>query len=508
MHTRIQYYLLYTIVLFCFFPGWSYAAEVSLSPSTGSYAAGQSFTVAVRVNPQGKSVNAVESTLTFDTSKVSVVSVSKTGSVFSLWTTEPTFSNTAGTIQFGGGSPSPFSVPSALVSITFRAVAEGSATIDFKSASVLAADGLGTDVWSNSVKGIYTITAATTVTPSPTPDTTPTPTPTDTGTIKKPADGGDNAAITYGDPPVAPEIGSKIFLDPDIWYATSTGLFTWTLPFDVNVLALDVSTTTGVEPTTLHKPPISEFLLTPATLADGVQYLNVRYKNLVGWGAITHRMVKVDTTAPLPFTINVRAGNTPNTFPLLVFEAHDPTSGIDKYELTIADHEPVTVTPDEARLGYLLSNLVDGTYTVKVIAFDKAGNKTESKTPLLITAGWRPKVETDKKSPLLALFTFTNTLITSLLLLIIAFIVYLIYERKQFSRKETRLRKETKEIQDQMEKIFSALRDEIHDQIKSITRKPRFSKNERLAVDNLENAIEVSETLIEKEIADVQKILK
>ena len=53
-----------------------------------------------------------------------------------------------------------------------------------------------------------------------------------------------------------------------------------------------------------------------------------------------------------------------------------------------------------------------------------------------------------------------------------------------------------------MEKIFSALRDEIYDQINTITKRKRLSKNEKEAVEGLTQALEVSETLIEKEIND------
>ena len=59
-----------------------------------------------------------------------------------------------------------------------------------------------------------------------------------------------------------------------------------------------------------------------------------------------------------------------------------------------------------------------------------------------------------------------------------------------------------------MEKIFSALRDEIYDQIVTITKRPRLSAKEKEAVEGLHQALEVSETLIEKEISDVKKILK
>lgn len=495
-HTTIRQIYITGAIFAVFFFGFSmaaYAADVLVSPSTGSYNTGQTFTATIRANPQGQSVNAVEATLTFDTSTLTVVSVSKTGSVFSLWTTEPTFSNTAGTIGFGGGSPTPFSTQSTLVTVTFRGKTEGTASVDFKDASVLAADGLGTDVLSNMVNASYTITAA--ATPPPQDDTPADDTPSD-------------AAIAFGDPPRAPEIGSKTFLDPEVWYATSTGLFTWELPFDINEVSADVSTSSEFEPVTSYDPPIEEYLLTSEQLADGVQYLNVQFRNQVGWGAIAHRKIQVDTTPPEPFTINVRAGNTANSFPLLIFDAEDVTSGIERYELTIAEREPVEVTPDEAQLGYLLSELVDGTYTVKVIAYDRAGNVTESTTPVLITAGWLPPQESIEESSFFGFLTFVNIFILLLVLLIIALLGYLIYERRQFSRKETRLRKETKEIQDQMEKIFSALRDEIHEQIKAITKKPRLSKKEKVAVEGLGSALEVSETLINKEIVDVQKILK
>ncbi len=505
-HNTVSIPLKVLFVLMVFFGSLSvaYAAETQVTPSTGTYSKGQTFTSTMRVNPAGKSVNAVEATLTFDTSKLSVVSVSKTGSVFSLWTTEPTFSNTQGTIQFGGGSPTPFTAQSTLVVVTFKVVGEGDAVVDFKTASVLAADGLGTDVYSGSAKATYTLTAA-----AETPTPTPTPTPTETPVEDVPVDEGPtDATIAFGDPPRAPLVSSKTFIDPDTWYASTTALFTWDLPFDVNGMFLEIATSSENVPTTEIDPPVSELQLNDELLQDGVQYLSIRFKNQVGLGAVTNRKIMIDTEAPLPFTINVRAGNSTSSFPTLHFDAKDETSGIDHYELTVADKEPVEVTPDEARLGYLLGELTDGTYTVKVIAIDKAGNKTESSTPLLITAGWVKPTEANASSSFWSIFSARNLFVVTLLLLIMSLVGYIIYARKQYTKREALLRKETKEIQDQMEKIFSALRDEIYDQINAITKRPRLSRQEKEAVQNLSSALEVSETLIEKEITDVQKILR
>lgn len=473
------------------------AAEVAVSPSTGSYGANQTFTVTIQANPQGKSINAVEAELSFDKTKLSVVSVSKTGSAFSLWTTEPTFSNTAGTISFGGGSPSPFSTRSNLVSVTFRAVAEGSAAVTVTDASVLAADGMGTDVYTAPVNGSYTVTAAT----APTPTTPTSETPT------APA-GTDSDTITFGDPPRAPEAGSTVFLDPETWYAVKTGLFTWEVPFDVDEMALDIASTSDYEPVTVYDPPIEQLSITEDMLVEGVQYFTMRYKNPVGWGGILHRKIMIDSMAPQPFTINVRAGNSQTAFPLLTFDAKDETSGIRMYTLQIGDNEPIELTPDQAQIGYLLGSLTDGTYTVKVIASDFAGNKRESSTAVLITAGWQPPVEVVIASTIWDFFKGKNLAIMLLLFTIIGQFAYATYLRKQHEQKEQKLRKETREIQDQMEKIFSALRDEIYDQINTITKRERLSKKEKEAVAGLTQALEVSETLIEKEITDVSKILK
>jgi hypothetical protein len=469
------------------------------------------------VNPAGASVNAVEASLKFNPAVLSVVSISKDGSVFSLWTTEPTFSNTAGTISFGGGSPSPFTAQSNLINVTFRTVAVGSGSLTVNTGSVLAADGKGTDVYKNGSSGTFTVAAGATPTPTPTPTPADTPKP-----VKTPADttkstasnsgSSSDKAIVFGDPPRAPEVGSQAFLDPETWYKTTEGTFTWTLPFDVNVVAVELATSSDNQPDT-HKtavmdPPTSEFKVTKDTIHDGIQYLSIKYKNQVGWGAVLNRKIKVDTTAPEPFTIDVRAANSTTGFPLLNFAASDTTSGIDYYDLTIADKEPIRVTPDEAKLGYLLKELVDGTYTVKVVAYDKAGNSQESTVAVLITAGWIKPTDIVKQASIWDLLTATNLFIAFLFLIIIFQFAYLWYDRKQNKIREEKLRRETREIQDQMEKIFSALRDEIYDQINLISKRPRLSKKEKEAVEGLNQALEVSETLIEKEINDVKTILK
>ena len=494
----------FVLLFFSAFLNTALAATLQITPSTGSYNAGQTFSTTVKVQPGGKSINAVETTLKFDPALLSVVSVGKDGSAFSLWTVEPTFSNSAGTINFGGGSPTPFSATSNLVTVTFRAVSAGTADVTFTGSSVLAADGKGTDVYESATPGKFTIAAAS-ATPPPAPTPTPTPEPA-------PASETEDEAIIFGDPPRSPEIGSQVFLDPEVWYKSTEGLFTWTLPFDINAVAVEISSSDENEPNlnkeAVFDPPIDEFAITKDIIQDGEQFVSIRFKNQVGWGVTANRKLLIDTTPPERFDIKIRTGTTPSSFPLLVFEASDKTSGIDYYELTIADNEPLRITPDEAKLGYLLKELEDGTYTAKIVAFDKAGNSQVSTKPVLITAGWiKPAAEVEDKS-FWDFLTPTFLFILFLIIIIILLGIYIWYERKRTKIKEEKLRRETREVQDQMEKIFSALRDEIYDQVNTITKRKRLSKNEKEAVEELNQALEVSETLIEKEINDVKSVLK
>jgi large-conductance mechanosensitive channel len=484
--------------------GWSAsAATLNLSPSTGTYNSGQTFTTTVRAVPGGDSVNAVEATLGFDPSQLSVVSVDKNGSVFSLWTTEPTFSNTAGTITFGGGSPQPFTTSSTVVNVTFRVIGEGDAGVSFAEASVLAADGLGTDVYAGGSGGQYTLAQATAPTPSALNEESA---PTET------SDPTSGDAIIFGDPPRAPEIGSPVFLEAAEWYSSVVGQFRWSLPFDVTAIAVEISDDPNNVPHenegAIIDPPIEDFTVNADNALEGEQYVSISFQNQVGWGAVTNRLLRIDTTPPEPFSIEVRPGNDRSAFPTLLFSAEDTTSGIDRYDVTVGTNEPETITPEQAQLGYLLRDLEDGTYSVTVVAHDLAGNTREAASAALVTAGWVKPFEAEESRSLLDYLTFVNLLICFLIVALGLMSVYVWYEKKTLKIKEDKLRRETREIQDQMEKIFSALRDAIYDQINHITKRKRLSQNEKEAVEGLTQALEVSETLIEKEITDVKAILK
>lgn len=331
-------------------------------------------------------------------------------------------------------------------------------------------------------------------------------------TQKLPNDFDKNKTIISGDSPHPPEISSQTFLEPNNWYKETEGIFTWTLPPDVSAVAAEISNNQENKPENnkdaIIDPPVAEIAINKLTVREGVQYLSVNFKNQAGWGTVTNRKLKIDTIPPEPFAINVRADTSENSFPILNFEAVDQTSGINYYEVTVADNEPIRIFPDEARLGYLLKELEDGTYFVKVVATDMAGNTSENNAAVFVSAGWVKPVEAVIKPTFWESLTPTNLFIIFLLLIVLIQVIYYWYENKLLREREEKLRHETRDIQDQMEKIFSALRDEIYDQISNITNRKRLSAKEKEAVEGLTQALEVSETLIEKEINDIKNLLR
>lgn len=105
------------------------------------------------------------------------------------------------------------------------------------------------------------------------------------------------------------------------------------------------------------------------------------------------------------------------------------------------------------------------------------------------------------------LFSEAVMLNLGLLIVLLVFLGHLAYVHRQFKLREKRIKRETAEIHEQMTKIFSALRDEIYDQVRSITKRSKLTRKEADAVAGLNQALEVSETLIDKEINDVKNLL-
>lgn len=139
------------------------AATISVTPSSSSYSVGQLFTVPIYVSAgTGESLNAVAATVTYPASSLQLVSVDKSGSIINFWVTEPS-ANTTGQVHFEGGvyNPGYSGTRGKVASLVFKAKAVvSSAKVAFSDASILANDGMGTNILTSTIPGSLTVTAA------------------------------------------------------------------------------------------------------------------------------------------------------------------------------------------------------------------------------------------------------------------------------------------------------------------------------------------------------------
>ena len=307
----------------------------------------------VLVNTDGATINTAAATIEFPTDLLQVMSVSESSSIFSLWVQNPAFSNADGTITFTGGLPSPgyTGASGEVVSIVFMAKKQGTASIIFSNSSVLQNDGFGTDVLTATEPATITITAG--------------------GQNQTPAVVSTSSAL-----PAMPTITSLTNPDQNAWYSNTSASFNWQIPAGVTSLQTILSKNATAVPTAIYDSSVSQ--RTVSDIADGIWYFNLRYMNGAGWGPAASYKVQIDSTPPEKFTLNVVTQDTQNVVNL---DAVDAMSGIDSYSVKI-DAEPAVLVEESSLVSsqnqYVLPTQNPGEHSLVVLAYDKAGNSTES----------------------------------------------------------------------------------------------------------------------------------
>ena len=146
--------------------------------------------------------------------------------------------------------------------------------------------------------------------------------------------------------------------------------------------------------------------------------------------------------------------------------------------------------------------LEEGDYQVWVQAQDTRGALSLISSKISFWVGLPPflkfgKIALDYLSIMIILFV-----------LIVGGVIVTFYAWYKISQWRKRLRKETKEIAQSVAKAFRALREEVEEQIAKIDKKPGLTKGEKEIRDKLQEAINISEEFIGKEIKDVEKELE
>ncbi|MFZ2072627.1 MAG: hypothetical protein WAV10_03035, partial [Minisyncoccia bacterium] len=307
-------------------------------------------------------------------------------------------------VSFEGVIPNPgfIGTKGRILSITFKVKSTFQAELSFSSASVLANDGLGTNVLTNSLSSNFTLNSSVVI---PTTETEP--------------------LVSSSKVPSAALITSTTHSDQEKWYNNNNPSFKWTLPEDITGVRIY-----GDQNPNTELPKTSQGLSTSHTYkntANGVWYFHVRLRNSAGWNNTTHFKFNIDTTPPEPFSIEFLDGQeTSVTKPRLAFNATDSISGIDHYEITINGTRTEASLEAGKNNTYILLNQTPGEKNISVKAFDKAGNFFETKGKFTVIAEKCPET---KEEPNKINYLLIVELLVALNLILITLVIYLIYAK-------------------------------------------------------------------------------
>lgn len=327
-------------------PGNIFAATLFFMPSSDSVSAGSTISVNVMVASPDQSMNAVSSQIAYPRDKLELLTISKSGSIITIWATEPAFSNADGSANFEGIVPNPGYIGNSgkIVTFTFRAKSVGSATLSFNSGSVLANDGLATNILTSSPSKTVTIFEG-----------SPTPAP----------------ASSQGEPAARSlKITSPTHPNQSAWYKTTEARFVWQSAPDAVAIRLGYGENPQGIPQVNYQPPVEQKTL---TLEDGVTYFSAQERTQSGWQNIARYKVQIDTVPPQPFTVTVAQEEAQPV--RLRFKAEDDRSGIDRYDIFLNTKKVATVSEGELHeRGFELPPTEAGEVNIQVIAHDRAGN--------------------------------------------------------------------------------------------------------------------------------------
>lgn len=481
--------ILFALAMLAALPGQAAAATLSFSPSSGSETVGHTFSVNVRINPDSTKVNASDGTVQFDSSMLRLESFSKSNSVFSLWTSDPVISNAAGTLKFSGGTPSAFSSPGTVLTLKFKALKVGTTKVSYSKGSILAADGKGTNVYTGATSATFTIKPAAAAAPSSAPSYQP--------------------VVDSGPPPIAPIISSLAFPDPNGWYATSTGDFSWNLPPDATAVRTLLDTSPSTTPNKVLKPMASSTIVTG--VKDGTSYFHVQVKNPSGWGDIATRKLQIDTVPPSSFSIALEPGKNGST-PKLAFKAEDALSGIDHYEILIGSTSVATISASDVTDGtYPVPPQGGGKVLVTIQAYDKAGNMTPASSmldlPKVVSKSAQSETTANKcasSSP----WSFDRILNIIFAFIIGGLVAWMRFTKKNREQIQSRLISRIAEVNDRNDRVFSAMREEFEQMVHDLDKRPYLSPQEREFLENVKEVLDISEELIDTSMDDLKKLAR
>ena len=306
-------------------------ATYYFSPSSIKLNVGQTATVSLFISSATEAINAGDGTIVLPAAYTSGVSLSKSGSIFTLWPEDPVISGS--TIRFAGGKAAPGyqGAGGKVLSFTIRGTTEGTGLITLTGGRILANNATSTNIFG----------------------------------------GAGNATVTVTKTVSGATISSTTHPEQTTWYKNKDATISWTKPSGTASYSYTLSHS-GSEPTKTGSGTDTGAVFT--NLADGIWTLALTTLYSDGKTASSSFTVRIDTTAPVAFNATLEQQGESDPRPILKYLATDAASGIDHYEI-IVDNKSVGTTTDGQ---YQLPVQTPGNHNYIVRAFDKAGNTTDA----------------------------------------------------------------------------------------------------------------------------------
>lgn len=387
---------------FFFTPKAASAATMSITPSSGEFNVGDTFQVSVIVDTEGQAINTVEASLVFPADRLQIVSPTAGTSIINIYTTPPRFDNRTGQIDVAGGMPGGVTTSKGLITtLTFRARTNGTANIRFlDNSKALLHDGQGTNVLNSTRGAVYTLQLP---------------------------------------PPNGPVVSSETHPDQEKWYSQSTAILSWQGVEGAEGYSYEISR----DPISLPDNTIDsrDTSVIYKGLGDGVHYFHIKSLREGTWGGVTHFALKVDTTPPAKFGIDVFPGPRTNSErPVIEFTTTDQQSGISRYELKLVplnQNENINQFFIETVSPHTPGRLEPGGYSIIVRAYDLADNYTEETQRLDISLGVSRYFGPDGLYLIRNIYIRWSILLPSLLFIILILLLLAIWFHRRHQKMET-----------------------------------------------------------------------
>jgi hypothetical protein len=186
-------------------------------------------------------------------------------------------------------------------------------------------------------------------------------------------------------PSVAPRQDNVISIttpDETKWYNTLTPTFTLVPPPGVISIRMSYNADPNGLPKYVYPPTTTQKQY--KKIADGVWYYHVQFKTKNGWGPVITKKFKIDTSKP-KVSIEQKMIKTASSTASVQFKfgAIDQLSSVNHYNVQVDGRVPFVWSGNQSQI-YDPLNMSSGTHTIKITAYDNAGNFASASTSFVI----------------------------------------------------------------------------------------------------------------------------